>query len=387
MPEIYLNNNSSTKVDPEVVSAMLPYFHEQYGNPSNLHIFGRETREALEQAREQAASFINCKPEEIYFTSGGTEANNFAIKGIFRANIDKGNHIITSSIEHHSVLDAVMFLEKMRYIESSYLNVDQYGMVNPDDLKRIITNNTILVSVMHSNNEVGTIQPIKELCSIAHEKGVYFHTDAVAAAGKIKLDVADLGVDLLSLSAHKFHGPKGVGALYIKEGVKIEKFMFGGEQERGMRAGTENLPGIVGLGKASVIAQQHLKDGGQEKIKSLRDHLEKEIIRRIPDAKINGHLTRRYANISNISFSRLDSKTLLANFDLAGIMASAGYACAIDPLEKSHVLKAMGVSDEYNSSQIRFGLSKYTTKQEIDYTIDVLQKAVAKLRNLNLPNT
>jgi cysteine desulfurase len=387
MPKIYLNNNSSTKVDPEVVSAMLPYFSEQYGNPSNLHIFGRETREALEQAREQVASFINCKPEEIYFTSGGTEANNFAIKGILRAIIDKGNHIITSSIEHHSVLDAVMFLEKMRYIESSYLNVDQYGMVNPDDLKRIITNNTILVSIMHSNNEVGTIQPIKELCNIAHEKGVYFHTDAVAYAGKIMLDVADLGVDLLSLSAHKFHGPKGVGALYIKEGIKIEKFMFGGEQERGMRAGTENLPGIVGLGKAAVIAEQHLKDDGPEKIKSLRDYFEKVIISRIPDTKINGHLTKRYANISNISFAKLDSKTLLANLDLVGIMASAGYACITDPLEKSHVLKAMGVSDEYNSSQIRFGLSKYTTKQEIDYTIDILQKVVTKLRNLNLPNT
>lgn len=387
MTEIYLDNNSSTRVDPEVVSAMSPYFSEQYGNPSNLHIFGRETREAMEQAREQVASFINCKPEEIYFTSGGTEANNFAIKGVFRAFIDKGNHIITSSIEHHSVLNAVMYLEKLRYVESDSLNVDQYGMTNPEELKRLITNNTILVSVMHSNNEVGTIQPIKELCTVAHEKSVYFHTDAVASAGKLKLDVAELGVDLLSLSAHKFYGPKGVGALYIKEGVKIERFMFGGEQERGMRAGTENLSGIVGFGKAAVIAGAHLKDGGQEKIKSLRDYFEKEIVNRIVDTKINGHLTQRYANISNISFSRLNSKTLLANLDSAGIMASTGAVFVEDPLEKSHVLRAMGVASEFNSSQVRFGLSKYTTRPEIDYTIDILQKVVAKLRNQNLPNT
>lgn len=380
MLEIYLNNNSSTKVDPVVLESMLPYFRERYGNPSNLHSFGRETLEALEQAREEVATLLNCSPEEVYFTSGGTEANNLAIKGVFRTLMDKGNHIITTSIEHHSVLNSVMYLEKMRYIETTYLNVDQYGMVDPNELKRSITNSTILVSVMHSNNEVGTIQSIKELCEVAHKKGVYFHTDAVASAGKLPLDLKDLGVDLLSISAHKFHGPKGIGALYIKDGVKIERIFFGGEQEQGMRAGTENVTGIVGLGKAAILAKQHIEKGGQEKIEVLRDYFEKSIKTSIPDVKINGHPTQRFANILNVSFANLDSRSLVANLDLNGIMASSGTACVSDPFEPSHVLKAMRVNDKYSNSQVRFGVSKYNTKDEIDYALEILIKVVERLR-------
>ncbi|MCX7785584.1 MAG: cysteine desulfurase [candidate division WOR-3 bacterium] len=374
--EVYLNNNATTKVDPEVLQAMLPYLQENYGNPSNLHSFGREAREALEQAREEVANFIKAKPEEIYFTSGGTESNNWAIKGILRANFNKGNHIIVSSIEHKSVLQPVEFLEKMRYIETTYLSVDQYGLVDPDELTRVISQNTILVSVMHCNNEVGTIQPIKELCDIAHKNGVYFHTDAVASAGQIPLDVNELGVDLLTISAHKIHGPKGIGALYIREGTKIERIIYGGEQEREMRAGTENVPGIVGFGKATVIAQTEFEKNTPQKIASLRDYFEEAITSQIPDVKVNGHPTLRSCSISNLSFANVNNRELIERLDKYGIKVSAGSACETSKNLTSHVLKAMKIESKYLDSQVRFGLSKYTTKEEIDYTIDILVKLV-----------
>jgi cysteine desulfurase len=268
----------------------------------------------------------------------------------------------------------------MRYIEATYLRVDQYGSVDPLELKQSITNNTILASIMHSNNEVGTIQSIKELCEIAHAQGVYFHTDAVASAGKLPLDVKDLGVDLLTISAHKFHGPKGIGALYIKEGVKIEKIICGGEQERDLRAGTENLAGAVGLGKATIIANQCFEKDVPEKIKSLRDYFETAIQNNIPDIKINGHPTQRYYSITNISFSNIDHKLLIEKLDQAGIKVSAGSVCLTNQFQPSHVLKAMNVEDKYLNSQIRFGLSKYTTQEEIDHTISVLIKLVKDLR-------
>jgi len=381
MQEVFLNNNASTKVDPEVLDAMLPYFCEHYGNPSNLHSFGREAKEAIEQAREQVADFLNAKPEEIYFTSGGTESNNLAIKGILRANIDHGNHIITSKIEHDSVLRTIEFLEKMRYIETDSIAVDEFGTVVADQLEQYLTNNTILVSIMHSNNEVGTIQPIKKLTAIAHNKEVYFHTDAVASAGKIPIDVADLDVDLLTLSAHKFHGPKGVGCLYIKESVKIEKIIYGGEQERGMRAGTENLAGIVGLGKAAHIAKNHLNRGGPQKIENLRNHFEAEITSRINDIKINGHPTQRYCSILNVSFAAVNHQQLIESLDQAGIKVSSGSVCEADQYKTSYVLQAMNVREKYLNNQVRFGLSKYTTQDEINYTIDVLVNLVKHLRS------
>ncbi|MEO0092271.1 MAG: cysteine desulfurase family protein [candidate division WOR-3 bacterium] len=374
--EVYLNNNATTKVDPEVLQAMLPYLREYYGNPSNLHSFGREAREAIEQAREEVANFINAKPEEIYFTSGGTESNNWAIKGIFRSLISKGNHIIVSSIEHKSVLSPVQYLEKMRYVEATYLSVDQYGLVDPDELEHQINENTILVSVMHSNNEIGTIQPIKELCEIAHKHGVYFHTDAVASTGKVPLDVIALGVDLMTISGHKFHGPKGIGVLYIKEGTTIEKIIYGGEQERNMRAGTENVPGIVGLGKATIIAQQEFDNDTPHKIANLRDYLEQRIKELIPEIKINGHPTKRICSTSNIAFANINNKELIDALDKAGIKLSSGAACETTKSLTSHVLKAMNVESKYLNSQIRFGLSKYTTKAEIDYTIDTIVKLV-----------
>ncbi len=378
--EVYLNNNASTKVDPIVLEALLLYLKEHFGNPSNLHFFGREAREAIEQAREEVANFINAKPEEIYFTSGGTEANNWAIKGVFRAMITKGNHIIISSIEHKSVLQPVEYLEKWRYIEATHLSVDQDGLVDPKELEHAITKNTILVSVMHSNNEIGTIQPIKELCAIAHKYGVYFHTDAVASAGKVPLDVKELGVDLMTLSAHKIHGPKGVGALYINENTKIEKIIFGGEQERDMRAGTENVSGIVGFGKATVVAKQELEKNTPQRIASLRDYLEQAIKSRLSDVKINGHLTQRLCDTSNISFAHINNKDLIDALDRAGIKLSSGSACETSKDQISHVLKAMAVESQYLNSQIRFGLSKYTTQQEIDYTIETLVDLVKQLR-------
>jgi len=383
MPQIYLNNNSSTKVAPVVLEAMIPYFYERYGNPSNLHTFGRDTREAVEQARDQVALLLNAKPEEIYFTSGGTESNNLAIKGVFRSMADNSKHVITSTIEHSSVLYSVQYLEKAHYAKATYLKVDHHGKVDPNELEHSITDNTVLVSIMHSNNEVGTFQPIKQLCAITQKKGVYFHTDATATAGKALLDVKDLGVDLLTISAHKFHGPKGVGALYVKEGVKIEKIIYGGEQERGLRAGTEDVPGIIGLGKTTILAKDFLQQRGQEKIKILRGYFENKIKTKISDVKINGHPTERVVNVSNISFANVDHELFVECLDKEGIKVSAGSACSPGQRIVSHVLRAMQVEEKYLDSQIRFGLSRYTTKEEIDYTVKVVRKLVGQLRKHN----
>ncbi len=383
MKKAYLDNNSSTKIDPRVLDVMMPYLTERYGNPSNLHSFGREAREAIERAREQVAGLLNAKPEEIVFTSSGTESNNMAIKGCLYASDAKAKHLITSKIEHSSVLHTFEFIDEYKLAQTSKLGINIDGIAEPDELKKIITNDTILVSVMHCNNEIGTIQPIQELATIAHQAGAHFHTDAVASVSKLKLDVKDLGVDLLTITAHKIHGPKAVAALYIREGLEIESLIHGGTHEHGLRAGTENVAGIAGFGKAAEIAGQDLIDKTPAKIKVLRDYLETEIKKRIPEIRINGHPANRVCNIANISIAYVEGEALLVNLDLEGIAVSSVSACTVGEAQPSHVLQAMGVEDKYVNSPIRFSLGKDTTKQEIDYTIDTLVKVVERLRAIS----
>jgi len=380
---IYLDNNSTTQVDHQVLQAMLPYYSEYYANPSTYDSWGRKNRDAIEQARSEVANLINAKPEEIIFTASGTEANNIAVRGTARQFTSKGNHIIISSIEHSSVLHSIDLIKKWQMGEITQLHVDQYGLVDPDELKQSITANTILVSIIHSNNEIGTIQPIKQLCQITRKKGIHFHTDAVASAGKIPLAIKELGVDLLTISAHKIHGPKGVGALYIREGVKIEPLIHGGNQELGYRAGTENLPGIIGFGKAAVLAKNKLEEDASKKIETLRNYLEVGIRSRIPEVKVNGHPTQRLCNTLNISIAYIEGEALLINLDLEGVAVAAGSACSVGKSEPSHVLKAMGVEDKYINSPIRFSLDINTTKEEIDYTIETLVKIVERLRAIS----
>ena len=381
--KIYLDNNSTTQCDPQVLDAMLPYFSEHYANPSATHSMGRFTRKAIEQARAEVASLINAKPNEIVFTSSGTEADNLAIRGISKALMGKGNHVIISSIEHSAIIHSLDHIKKWQMGEVTHLPVNHYGIVDPDDLRQVITERTILVSIIHSNNEIGTIQSIKELCAIAHKKGIYFHTDAVASAGKIPLDVKTLGVDLLTISGHKIHGPKGVGALYVKEDTQIEGMIHGGHQEYGIRPGTENLTGIVGLGKASMLAMNQLKQDECKKIETLRNYLEIGIKNRIPEVKVNGHPTQRLCNTLNVSIAYVEGEALLMNLDLEGIAVAAGSACSTGKSEPSHVLKAMGVEDKYINSPIRFSLDKNNTKEEIDYTIETLVKIVERLRAIS----
>lgn len=380
MRRVYLDYNSSTPIDKEVKEVIMPFLENKFGNPSNLHSFGRETREAIENARRKIAEFLNAKPERIFFTSGGTESCNWAIKGVAFANRNKGNHIITSAIEHSSVLNSCLALKDFGF-EITILPVDEYGIIDIDYLKKSIRKETILVSIMHSNNEVGTIQPIEEISGILKNYDIYFHTDAVASAGKIKLDVEKLGVDLLTISGHKIHAPKGVGILYIREGVKIENLIHGGHHEQGKRAGTENLIGIVGMGKACEILTRDMEKD-IEKIKELRDYLERKILENVEDVRINGHLEKRLCNTTNISFGYIEGEALLVNLDLEGIAVASGSACASGEPEPSHVLKAMNVPLEYINSPVRFSLGKENTKEEIDYTIEVVIKVVKRLREI-----
>ena len=380
MKRVYLDYNSTTPLYPEVFEAMLPYLKEHFGNPSNLHFYGRETKEAIENARVQVADLLNAAPEEIFFTSGGTEANNWAIKGIAYGREEKG-HIIGSPIEHGSVFNSCRELQPQGY-DVTFVNVDSYGIVDPDDIKKAIKKNTILITVMHSNNEVGTIEPIREIAGIAQEAGVRFHTDAVASCGKLKLDVKELGVDLLTISAHKIHGPKGSGALYVKNGIKLEPIIHGGHQEQGMRAGTENLPGIVGLGKACSILKNTM-DEDIKKIEALRDRLEQGIFKRIPEVRLNGHPKKRLVNTSQISVAYVEGEALLVNLDLEGVAVASGSACASGSPEPSPVLKAMNVPPEYINSPIRFSLGRENTIEDIDYAVDVLEKVTKRLRDIS----
>jgi cysteine desulfurase len=381
MKQIYLDYAATTPAAPEVVQAMIPYFHDAFGNPSAIYSYGQEAKSALEEARVKVASLIGAKVEEIVFTSGGTEADNFAIKGVAFANQKKGNHIITTTIEHHAVSESCRFLEKMGF-KITYLPVDNYGLVDPDDVKKAINIKTILISVMHANNEVGTIQPIAEISKIAREAGVYFHTDAVQTIGHIPADVNELGVDLLSMSAHKLYGPKGVGALYIRKGTKLVSFMHGGGQERGRRASTENVPGIVGFGKAAELAAREMNEEA-ERLTYLRDKLITDILIKIDNIQLNGHPIKRLPNNVNISVSFVEGESMCLNMDIAGICASTGSACSSASLEASHVLLAMGLDPVKAHGSLRFTLGKWTTNEEIEKVLEILPRIVAKLRAMS----
>jgi cysteine desulfurase len=381
MKPIYLDYAATTPADLAVVQAMIPFFHDAFGNPSAIYSYGQEAKSAVEKARSSVAILIGARDEEIVFTSGGTEADNFALKGVAFANQKKGNHIITSAIEHHAVLESCKFLEKMRF-KITYLPVDHFGLVNPDDVKKAITDKTILISVMHANNEVGTIQPIAEISQIAREAGVYLHTDAVQTVGHILTDVNELGVDLLSMSAHKLYGPKGVGALYIRKGTKLMTFMHGGGQERGRRASTENVPGIVGFGKATELAKPEL-DIEIIRLTNLRDKLITGILNKIDRTHLNGHPVKRLPNNVNISVEFVEGESMCLNMDMAGICASTGSACSSASLEASHVLLAMGLDPVQAHGSLRFTLGKWTTEEEINQVLEVLPRIVTKLRAMS----
>ncbi len=379
---VYLDNNSTTPIDPRVKQAIEPYLNEIFGNPSNLHYFGRECAEGIARAREQIASFLNANPEEIFFTSGGTEANNWAIKGVaFAMASAKGRHIITSSIEHSSILGSVGYLADNNW-QVTYLPVDGYGMIDPDELKKSITSETTLVSVMLANNEIGTIEPIKELATICHEHGILFHTDAVSAAGKMNLDVKELDVDLLTISGHKIHAPKGIGILYIRSGVPIQPLIHGGHHQQGKRAGTENVLGIIGMGKACEILKDEWREN-VKKVKQLRDRLEKGIIERIPNVRLNGHPEKRLPNTSHFSIAYVEGEALLMNLDLEGIAVASGSACSSGDPEPSPTVKAIGIPEIYRNSVVRFSLGEDNTEEEIDYTIEVMEKVVKRLRAIS----
>jgi len=381
MKRIYLDYAATTPIHPDVLKAMLPYFTDAFGNPSGIYSYGQEAKGAIEEARTKVADLIGARDEEIVFTSGGTEADNFALKGVAFANENRGNHIITSSIEHHAVIETCKYLER-RGFNITYLPVDEYGMVNPIDVKRAINDKTILISVMHANNEMGTIEPIAEIGKIAKEAGVYFHTDAVQTVGHIPVDVNELGVDLLSMSAHKLYGPKGVGALYIRKGTKLLSFVHGGEQERKRRASTENVPGIVGFGKAAELAQKEM--GEEEKrLTYLRDKLVQGLLERIDHTRLNGHPVKRLPNSVNISVDFVEGESTLLNLDLEGICASTGSACSSGSLEASHVLLAMGLKHEQAHGSLRFTLGKWTTEEEIERVLETLPGIVTRLRAMS----
>jgi len=382
MRRIYLDHAATTPVHPEVARAMAPYFSKDFGNPSTLYSYGREAKGALEEAREKVARLIGAKhPEEIVFTSGGTEADNFALSGIAWANEKKGNHIITTSIEHHAVINVCKFLEK-RGFEVTYLLVDKYGLVDPLELKRAITNKTVLISVMHANNEIGTVEPIEKIAEIAREKGIYFHTDAVQTLGHIPIDVEKMEVDLLAMSAHKLYGPKGVGALYIRKGTKIVPFLYGGEQENKRRASTENVPGIVGFGEACSLAQRDMAEE-EKNLTYLRDKLIEGILGEIKNSRLNGHREKRLPGNVNVSVEGAEGESMLLQLDLAGICASSGSACTSSILEPSHVLTAIGLSPEVAHSSLRFTLGKENTAEDIDYVLKVLPEIVERLRSMS----
>ena len=381
MKKIYFDNNATTPIDPAVYEEMLPILKEGYGNPNSIHWAGRAARNKIEEARERVASLINADPSEILFTGGGSESDNNAIKGVWEKLKIKGNHIITTKVEHPAVLDTCKYLKK-NGAQITYLSVDKNGNLDLNELKNAITDQTILITIVFANNEVGNIYPIKEITKIAHEKGVLVHTDAVQAVARISVDVADLGVDLLSLSGHKIHAPKGVGALYIKQHTPLEKLIHGGHQEKGRRAGTENTVGIIGLGKACEIAQKELA-GNMEKISKLRDRLEARIIKEIPHTKLNGDKESRVPNTSNISFLYVEGEAILLNLDLYGIAASSGSACTSGSLDPSHVLLAIGLSHEVAHGSIRFSLSKFNTEKEVDYVLKVLPETIERLRKIS----
>ena len=378
---IYLDNAATTKTRPEVVEAMLPYFTEYYGNPSSVYEFATPSKKAIAEARETIAKSLGAKTNEIYFTAGGSESDNWAIKATAEAYESKGKHIITSKIEHHAVLHTCEYLEK-RGFEITYLDVDENGTVKLDELKKAIRPDTILISIMFANNEIGTIQPIKEIGEIAKEHGIIFHTDAVQAYAHVPINVDEYHIDMLSVSGHKFNGPKGIGFLYIRTGLKLRSFIHGGSQERKRRGGTENVPGIVGIGKAVEIAMANLAERTAYEVE-LRDYLIDRVLSEVPYVRLNGHRTNRLPNNANFAFQFIEGESLLIMLDMQGICGSSGSACTSGSLDPSHVLLAIGLPHEIAHGSLRLTLSEETTKEDIDFTVDEIKKIVEKLRSMS----
>lgn len=382
MRKVYLDHSATTPVDPEVAQLMMTYYTEKYGNPSSVHGFGREAKEALEKAREQVAALIGAQPTEITFTSGGTEADNLAILGTAEAQRKKGKHIITSAVEHHAVLETCEFLEKNGF-DLTVIPVNDEGLLNPQDIANAIRPDTILITIMHANNEVGTIQPIAEIGKIARDKGVTFHVDAVQSLGKIPIDVKEMNIDLLTISSHKIYGPKGVGSLFIRKGVRIVPLVHGGGQEKKRRSGTENTPGIIGFGKACELAGQRMTEE-EEKLVVLREQLMNGILERIPYVKVNGPRgDNRLPNNVNVSIRYVEGEALLLSLDMMGIAASSGSACTSGSLDPSHVLLAMGLPHEIAHGSLRFSLGRQNTPEDIDYVLEQLPKIVERLRMMS----
>ena len=387
--KVYLDYSATTPVRDEVLKEMLPYFTEHFGNASSLYTIGLESKAAIDKAREQVANLIGASPKEIYFTGGGSESDNWVLESIANdmKSKGKGNHIITSRIEHHAVLHTCQFLEKNGY-EVTYLDVEKDGTVTPEALEKAIRDDTVLISIMYINNEIGTIEPIRELAEVAHKHGILFHTDAVQAVGNTPIDVKAAGIDMLSMSSHKIYGPKGEGALYVRRGVRIPRFIHGGAQEMGKRAGTENLAGIVGFGKAAELAKQNLENHVRH-CSELRDYLVQQIMEKIPDVYLNGpaDMSRRHPGNANITFEYIEGESILLLLDSFGIAVSTGSACSSKSLEPSHVLSAIGVPDEMIHGTIRFTVGDFTTKEDIDYTVECLVKVVERLREISSVNS
>ena len=378
---IYLDNAATTRTAQEVVDAMLPYFTESYGNPSSIYELGQRSKEAITNAREEIARVIGAKTEEIYFTGGGSEADNWAIKAAYEAYKNKGNHIITTKIEHHAVLHTCQYLEKQG-ARVTYLDVDENGLVDLDQLQKAITPETILITIMFANNEIGTIEPVKEIGMIAREHGILFHTDAVQAFGQVPIDVDEMNIDMLSSSAHKINGPKGIGCLYIRKGVKIRSFVHGGAQERKRRAGTENVPGIVGYGVAARMAAETMEER-TKKERELRDYFIRRVLEEVPYVRLNGDPVKRLPNNANFSFQFIEGESLLIMLDMKGIAGSSGSACTSGSLDPSHVLLAIGLPHEIAHGSLRLTLGADTTKEDLDYTLEQIKEIVQKLRNLS----
>ena len=378
---IYLDNAATTATRPEVVEAMLPYFTQHYGNPSTIYSLGQESHMAVDRARNILAQSLGASPEEIYFTAGGSEADNWAIKAVAEAYAQKGRHIITSKIEHHAVLHTCQYLEQKGF-EVTYLDVDEYGIVSPDELKKAIRPDTILISIMFANNEIGTIEPVEEIGKIAHEAGVLFHTDAVQAYGQVPIQVDALNIDLLSASGHKLNGPKGIGFLYIRKGLKLRSFIHGGAQERKRRAGTENVPGIVGLGKAAEIAIRTMPER-TAKERQLRDYLIQSMLEKVPYSRLNGHPIKRLPGNTNFCFRFVEGESLLMMLDMAGICGSSGSACTSGSLDPSHVLLAIGLPHEIAHGSLRLTLGDQNTREEMDYVVENVARIVAQLRSMS----
>ena len=384
MNRVYLDFNATTPVEPAVLDAMLPYFSAQFGNASSIHTFGQKARAAVETAREQVAALLGARPQEIIFTSGGTESDNHAIFGIASsssASAGPRSHVITSLVEHEAVLNACQDLEK-RGVDVTYLSVDRDGLIDLEDLRRALRPETVLITIMHANNELGTIQPLEEIGRIAKEADVYFHTDAVQSAGKIPIDVSRMQLDLLSISGHKLYAPKGVGSIYIRGGTRLRQLLYGGHHQRGMRPGTENVAGIVGLGKAAEIALNSLANDAK-RLSALRDQLEHGLLNRVPDSRVNGGHAPRTPNTTNLVFPGVEGEALLIALDLKGLACSTGAACSSGAIEPSHVLTAIGLPAEDARASLRFSLGRHTTQADIDFALSVVPAAVAQLRQLS----